>query len=76
MATRDASNEMEETMHILSKGIKWLAILMTGGYLVGAASAPHAFRNFEREPIAPQACEEIICYPVLGFNEALHLLAR
>jgi hypothetical protein len=67
---------MEETMLILSKGIKWLVVMSAGSYLASTATTTHAPHSAVQEPIALEVSHEVTPFPALGINEIMQMLAH
>ena len=72
------SDEMEETMYILSKGIKWLVVFAAGCYLASAATVPPVQQEAGHESIAVESGSPTphAYFPVFGMNEMMQMAAH
>lgn len=68
-------DDMEETMLILSKGIKWLVVFSTSCYLVGTAADPYASQGADHETIATEPGIQLVHFPVLGIGDLMQMHA-
>jgi hypothetical protein len=69
-------DEMEETMLILSKGIKWLVVFTTGCYLAGAATVSYAPQRAGHEPIAFEDGNQLHPFPAIGINDLMQMMSQ
>lgn len=67
---------MEETMLILSKGVKWLVVASASGYLAGTTTTPDIPLSGGHEVNTVEVSHEVAPFPPLGINEVMHMLAR